>query len=367
MLAKDSRLLVAAFYAFTPLDDERRETLLSSLPSLAREGSVLGSVLVAHEGVNGTISGQSTALMRCWITCASLDLGDDHYARLEVKRSWAEKPVFRRFKARRKEIVTIGVASVDPSASVGTYVEPEHWNALVDDPDTLVIDTRNSYETAIGSFEGAIDPSTSASATSHGRVHAAAPDRRAGQQAHRRIPHQRSAAKKPAATCSNRVSGRCTTCAAASSSTSSRCRAKPLARGVLCFDQRVALNHRLEPGEHSLCHACGLPVSAQQRELPSYIKGCSACTAWIASAMPTRNASPCVSVRSIKARLINARSTNTTSTSSRPEQSVRIGQSLPGPPRCRAADPLQPDAALRHARPLGSAGSSCWFSGGRSH
>ena len=123
VLAEDRRLLVAAFYAFTPLDDERREALLTRLPSLAREGSVLGSVLAAYEGVNGTISGpeHSVNTLLDYLR-ASLDLGDDHYARLEVKRSWAEKPVFRRFKARRKkEIVTIGVASVDPSASVGTY------------------------------------------------------------------------------------------------------------------------------------------------------------------------------------------------------------------------------------------------------
>ena len=162
VLAKDSRLLVAAFYAFTPLDDGRREALLTRLPSLAREGSVLGSVLVAHEGVNGTISGPEHGVDALLDHLrASLNLGDDHYARLEVKRNWAEQPVFRRFKARRKkEIVTIGMASVDPSASVGTYVEPEHWNALVDEPDTLVIDTRNSYETAIGTFDGAIDPDT---------------------------------------------------------------------------------------------------------------------------------------------------------------------------------------------------------------
>ena len=141
VLAKDSRLLVAAFYAFTPLDDERREALLSSLPSLAREGSVLGSVLVAHEGVNGMISGPEHGVNSVLDHLrASLDLGDDHYARLEVKRSWAEKPVFRRFKVRRKkEIVTIGVASVDPGTSVGTYVEAEHWNALVDDPDLSLI------------------------------------------------------------------------------------------------------------------------------------------------------------------------------------------------------------------------------------
>ena len=126
VLAEDSRLLVASFYAFTPLDDERREALLIRLPSLAREGSVLGSVLVAHEGVNGTISGPEHGVDALLDHLrASLDLGDDHYSRLEGKRSWAEKPVFRRFKARRKkEIVTSGVASVDPSARVGTYVEP---------------------------------------------------------------------------------------------------------------------------------------------------------------------------------------------------------------------------------------------------
>ena len=278
-LATDSRLLVAAFYAFTPLDDERRETLLSSLPTLAGNGSVLGSVLVAHEGVNGTISGPESAVDAVLDHLrASLDLGDDHYARLEVKRSWAEKPVFRRFKARRKkEIVTIGVASVDPSASVGTYVEPEHWNALVDDPDTLVIDTRNSYETAIGSFEGAIDPST---------------------ESFRDFPHWAESTLRPLIEekGSKRIAMFCTggiRCEKASSYLQQQGfgEVHHLRGGILkyleqvpeaesrwqgecfVFDQRVALNHRLEPGEHSLCHACGLPVSAQQRELPSYIKG----------------------------------------------------------------------------------------------
>ena len=279
VLAKDSRLLVAAFYAFTPLDDERREALLTRLPSLAREGSVLGSVLVAHEGVNGTISGPEHGVDALLDHLrASLDLGDDHYARLEVKRSWAEKPVFRRFKARRKkEIVTIGVASVDPSANVGTYVEPEHWNALVDDPDTLVIDTRNSYETAIGSFEGAIDPST---------------------ESFRDFPHWAESTLRPLIEekGSKRIAMFCTggiRCEKASSYLQQQGfgEVHHLRGGILkyleqvpeaesrwqgecfVFDQRVALNHRLEPGEHSLCHACGLPVSAQQRELPSYIKG----------------------------------------------------------------------------------------------
>lgn len=279
VLAKDSRLLVAAFYAFTPLDDKRRETLLSSLPTLARDGSVLGSVLVAHEGVNGTISGPESAVDAVLDHLRdSLVLGNDHYARLEVKRSWAKKPVFRRFKARRKkEIVTIGVNSVDPRTSVGTYVEANDWNALVDDPETLVIDTRNSYETAIGTFEGAIDPST---------------------ESFRDFPQWAESTLRPLIEQkgSKRIAMFCTggiRCEKASSylqqqgfgevhhlrggilkyleqvpETESRWRGE-----CFVFDQRVALNHQLEPGEHSLCHACGLPVSAQQRELPSYIKG----------------------------------------------------------------------------------------------
>nr|WP_255615933.1 rhodanese-related sulfurtransferase [Synechococcus sp. MU1642] len=278
-MAKDSRLLVAAFYAFTPLNDELRETLLSSLPTLACDGSVHGSVLVAHEGVNGTISGPESAVDAVLDHLrTSLVLGNDHYARLEVKRSWTNKPVFRRFKARRKkEIVTIGVDSVDPRTSVGTYVEPDDWNALVDDPDTLVIDTRNSYETAIGTFEGAIDPST---------------------ESFRDFPKWAESTLRPLMEQkgSKRIAMFCTggiRCEKASSYLQQEGfgEVHHLRGGILkylelvpeaesrwqgecfVFDQRVALNHRLEPGEHSLCHACGLPLSAQQRELPSYIKG----------------------------------------------------------------------------------------------
>ena len=279
VLGKDRRLLVAAFYAFTPLNDKRRETLLTSLPSLAREGDVLGSVLVALEGVNGTISGPEAGVNAVLDHLrASLDLGDDHYARLEVKRSWADKPVFRRFKARRKkEIVTIGVSSVDPHASVGTYVEPGDWNALVDDPNTLVIDTRNSYETAIGTFDGAIDP---------------------GTESFRDFPQWAETTLRPLMedNGNKRIAMFCTggiRCEKASSYLQQRGfgEVHHLRGGILkyleqvpeaesrwqgecfVFDQRVALNHQLEPGEYSLCHACGLPVSAEQRALRSYIKG----------------------------------------------------------------------------------------------
>jgi UPF0176 protein len=278
-LAKSSRLLVAAFYAFTPLDDERREALLTTLPPLALEGSVLGSVLVALEGVNGTISGPEAGVNAVLDHLRSfLELGSDHFARLEVKRSWADKPVFRRFKARRKkEIVTIGVNSVDPRASVGTYVEPEDWNSLVDDPGTLVIDTRNSYETAIGTFDGAIDP---------------------GTESFREFPQWAEETLRPLMeqNRSQRIAMFCTggiRCEKASSYLQQQGfgEVQHLRGGILkyleqvpeaesrwqgecfVFDQRVALNHRLEPGEYRLCHACGLPVSAEQQALPNYIKG----------------------------------------------------------------------------------------------
>jgi len=274
-----SPLLVAAFYAFTPLEAEQRDLLLNRLPSLAREGEVVGSVLVALEGVNGTISGPTAGVEAVLDQLRqSLRLGEDHFERLEIKRSWAHQPVFRRFKARRKkEIVTIGDSSVDPRSSVGTYVEPEDWNALVDDPDTLVIDTRNSYETAIGTFEGALDP---------------------GTESFRDFPQWAEQTLRPlmAEQGHRRIAMFCTggiRCEKASSYLQQQGfgEVHHLRGGILkyleripqtdsrwqgecfVFDQRVALNHQLEPGQHSLCHACGMPLSPEQRALASYIKG----------------------------------------------------------------------------------------------
>jgi len=273
------QLLVAAFYAFVPLEESQREFLMERLPILAREGSVLGSVLVAEEGVNGTISGPQQAVDDLLVQLRqSLQLGESHYERLEIKRSWAEKPVFRRFKARRKkEIVTIGADGVDPRTTVGTYVDPKDWNVLLDDPETLVIDTRNSYETTIGTFNGAIDP---------------------GTDSFRDFPRWAEQNLKPLLkeNGQKRVAMFCTggiRCEKASSYLQQQGFGEihHLRGGILSyleqvpeqesrwrgecfvFDQRVALNHQLEPGKHCLCHACGFPVSPEQRSLSSYIKG----------------------------------------------------------------------------------------------
>ena len=270
---------MAAFYAFTPLSDTDRETLLNALPSLARDGGVLGSILVAQEGVNGTISGPEAGVRSVLEKVqTSLNFGEQDDARLEAKHSWSHQQVFRRFKARhKKEIVTIGLSNVNPHISVGTYVDPQDWNELVDDPDTLVIDTRNSYETAIGSFEGALDP---------------------GTESFREFPKwaedslrpllERKGCKRIAMFCTGGIR-----CEKASSYLQQNGfgEVHHLRGGILkyleqvpenesrwrgecfVFDQRVALNHQLEPGEHSLGHACGMPLSPDQRALPSYIKG----------------------------------------------------------------------------------------------
>ena len=274
-----SRLFVAAFYAFVPLEQGQQEMLLAQLPILAREGSVLGSVLVADEGVNGTISGPKTGVDELLEQLRqSLRLGDRHYERLEIKRSWADKPVFRRFKARSKrEIVTIGDSSVDPRASVGTYVDPKDWNALVDDPETLVIDARNGYETSIGTFQGAIDPGTESFR-----------DFPRWAEQHLKPLLEENSQKRVAMFCTGGIR-----CEKASSFLQQQGFGEihHLRGGILSyleevpeqqsrwlgecfvFDQRVALNHQLEPGRHSLCHACGFPVSPEQRALSSYIKG----------------------------------------------------------------------------------------------
>ena len=136
-----------------------QQELLTALPPLAQAENVLGSVLIALEGVNGTVCGPSFGVERLLAFLRTqLPLGDAHYDCLEVKRSWNPDQVFRRFKARSKrEIVTLGQPQVDPRESVGTYVDPQDWNALIDDPDTLVIDARNTYEVVIGSFAGALN------------------------------------------------------------------------------------------------------------------------------------------------------------------------------------------------------------------
>jgi UPF0176 protein len=148
-------IIVAALYQFVPFEDPAalREPLLAA----ALKAAVKGTILLAHEGINGTIAGSEDGVaavlahIRALPGCVMLD----------VKYSTASAPPFKRLKVRlKREIVTLGVKGIDPARDVGTYVAPQDWNAVIADPDTVVIDTRNSYEVEIGTFEGAIDPGT---------------------------------------------------------------------------------------------------------------------------------------------------------------------------------------------------------------
>ena len=149
-------LKVAAFYQFVRLPDfrELREPLRASCAGLGLKGSVL----LAQEGINGTLAGEPKAI-DALVEALQGPMFGGRLDNLELKFSQAAAMPFARLKIRlKKEIVTLGDTAVDPTRQVGTYVEPSDWNALITAPDTLVIDTRNEFEVAMGTFEGAVDP-----------------------------------------------------------------------------------------------------------------------------------------------------------------------------------------------------------------
>jgi UPF0176 protein len=148
---------VAAFYQFASLPDfrELREPLRAICAGLALKGSVL----LASEGINGTLAGPAEGILALIDQLKHGPLFGGRLNNLELKVSEAAAMPFGRLKVRlKKEIVTLGDTGADPTRQVGVYVEPSEWNALIDAPDTLVLDTRNTFEVAMGTFEGALDP-----------------------------------------------------------------------------------------------------------------------------------------------------------------------------------------------------------------
>jgi UPF0176 protein len=146
-------LVVAAFYKFTALPDY--VALRAPLLQCCLEQNIQGTILLAQEGINATIAGSRAGIdaVMAWLR------RDPRLADLEHKESAANGRAFQRMKVRlKKEIVTLGVPGVDPTRRVGKYVTPHAWNALITEPDVVVIDTRNAYETSVGTFRGALDP-----------------------------------------------------------------------------------------------------------------------------------------------------------------------------------------------------------------
>ena len=263
-------MLVAAFYRFAALD--ALPALRAELLELAAAQAVRGTILLAHEGVNGTIAGPDAGVEA--VLARLRQVGG--LERLEAKFSRADQQAFHRLKVRlKREIVTLGQPGVEPylASTVGTLVPPEQWDALIRDPGTLVIDTRNAYEVAIGSFAGAIDPGTESFREFPAWV----------EQTLRPLVAERQP-QAIAMFCTGGI--RCEK-ATAYLQQQGFAGVHHLQGGILryleeipeersswrgecfVFDQRVAVNHQLEPGEHSLCHACGLPLSPADRQLGS--------------------------------------------------------------------------------------------------
>lgn len=265
---------VAALYRFArfPQPEALRAPLLAMCSSLG----VRGTLLLAREGINGTIAGAPDAIDAVLAHIRTLP----DCAALEAKFANAATMPFHRMKVRiKREIVTMGVADIDPLVSVGTYVAPADWNALIEAPDTVIVDTRNDYEVKLGSFAGAIDPKTRGFS-----------DFPAWVEAHK----DDLAGKRVAMFCTGGI--RC-----------EKATAYLLAQGLgevyhlqggilkyleevpaensrwngecFVFDERVSVGHGLVPGTHGLCRACRMPVSQAERASPLFEEGisCPAC------------------------------------------------------------------------------------------
>ncbi|MCC7252821.1 rhodanese-related sulfurtransferase [Hyphomicrobium sp.] len=249
---------VTAFYNFVTLAD--LPTLRASLLAAASEHGIKGTILIAPEGINATIAGPDEGIRRmlAWLRA------DARFAGLASKESYADEIPFGRLKVRiKREIVTLRRPEADPSQQVGTYVKPEHWNALIEDPDVIVIDTRNAYEVGIGTFKRAVDPATRAFSEFPDFVAANLDPAR-----HKRI----------AMFCTGGIR-----CEKASSYLVSQGfpEVYHLEGGILkyletipseeslwqgecfVFDERVALEHGVKPGSHVMCRHCGYPVAAE--------------------------------------------------------------------------------------------------------
>lgn len=269
-----SPVTVAALYRFARFEDPA--ALRPPLQALCDAVGIKGTLLLAREGINGTIAGHEDSLANVIEHIRSLP----GCAQLDVKYSSAGAMPFYRMKVRvKKEIVTMDAGDLDPAVNAGFYVEPRNWNALIADPDTILIDTRNDYEVGIGTFEGAIDPGT--------RSFSEFP---AWFDAQARQLREQGREPKIAMFCTGGIR-----CEKSTAFVKSRGfdDVFHLKGGILkyletvpeedskwtgecfVFDERVAVGHGLRQGEHGLCRACRMPVSVQDRASPHYEEGVS--------------------------------------------------------------------------------------------
>ncbi len=263
---------VAALYQFTRFDDP--PAIQGPLLDACLEVGTKGTLLLAHEGINGTIAGTDNAIAAVLNHIRGLP----GCANIEVKFSHADEMPFYRMKVRlKKEIVTMGEPDIDPTLSVGHYVDVHDWNDLISDPDTVVIDTRNDYEVACGTFKGAVDPHTTS---------------------FREFPEWFREHREELLEGNKKVAMFCTGGIRCEKSTSflrseGIDEVYHLKGGILkyleevpqdesmwdgecfVFDERVSVKHGLEQGNRTLCRACRYPLEESELSSPDYVIGVS--------------------------------------------------------------------------------------------
>lgn len=262
--------IVVALYKFVEIKNLQSTKL--KIEAFCKQHGCVGTILVASEGINGTVAMQKNHVDALMLALCDI-IG---VSEIDYKLSHTNEIPFYRMKVRlKKEIVTIGDATVDPNKKVGTYVDPKEWNMLISDPDTFVLDTRNDYEIEIGTFENAVNPKT---------------------KTFRQFPAyveknlNRKKQKRVAMFCTGGI--RCEKASAYMLEAGFE-EVYHLKGGILkyleeipeetslwkgecfVFDNRVSVDHQLQKGRYAQCHACRNPVSELDMASPKYVKGIS--------------------------------------------------------------------------------------------
>jgi UPF0176 protein len=265
-----SNTVVCALYRFVALPNYRQ--VQPELLAVMQANNIKGTLLLASEGINGTVAGsrENVDTLISWLK------SDPRLSNLTTKESYVDENPFYRTKVKlKKEIVTMGVEGIDPKKTVGSYVKAKDWNALISDPEVLLVDTRNDYEISIGTFKNAVDPKTT-----NFREFPAYVKQHLDPKKH----------KKVAMFCTGGI--RCEKSTAYLKEQGFD-EVYHLEGGVLkyleevpqeetmwqgecfVFDNRVSVNHQLEKGQYDQCHGCRLPITEADKLSDKYIAGVS--------------------------------------------------------------------------------------------
>ncbi len=273
-----SRFLTAALYKFVSLPDfaELREPLFD----FCHARGIKGTLLLAAEGINGTIAGHEAAVRELLVHLRA----DPRLSQLEHKESWSDKEPFYRLKVKlKKEIVTLGVDGIDPNRMAGQYVKPQDWNQLIQDPDVVLIDTRNDYEVQVGTFEGALNPETRSFsqlpqwvekemqpggrlAERDGRKPRVAMFCTGGIRCEKSTAFMRTKGFEEVFHLEGGILKYLETVPAEHSTWNGEC---------FVFDERVSVGHDLQPGHFQLCRSCRHPLSDEDKQSPLFEDGVS--------------------------------------------------------------------------------------------